>query len=44
MGIYPKPVLDVFSASVDQLVVRYQEARADAPPVAPARRLAAAAE
>jgi NADH-quinone oxidoreductase subunit M len=44
MGVYPKPVLDVFSASVDQLVVRYQEARADAPPVAPARRLAAAAE
>jgi NADH-quinone oxidoreductase subunit M len=44
MGVYPKPVLDVFSASVDQLVVRYQEARADAPPAAPARRLAAAAE
>ena len=26
MGIQPKPVLDVFSASVDQLVARYQQA------------------
>jgi NADH-quinone oxidoreductase subunit M len=25
MGIYPRPVLDIFSASVEQLVVRYQQ-------------------
>jgi NADH-quinone oxidoreductase subunit M len=44
MGIYPKPVLDVFSASVDQLVARYQQAQTDAPASAASRRVASLAE
>jgi NADH-quinone oxidoreductase subunit M len=31
MGIYPRPVLDVFGASVEQLVVRYQQAQLVSP-------------
>jgi NADH-quinone oxidoreductase subunit M len=44
MGIYPKPVLDVFSASVDQLVARYQQAQTDAPASLASRRVASLAE
>jgi NADH-quinone oxidoreductase subunit M len=44
MGIYPKPVLDVFSASVDQLVARYQQAQTDAPASVTSRRVASLAE
>jgi NADH-quinone oxidoreductase subunit M len=44
MGIYPKPVLDVFSASVDQLVARYQQAQADTSGSAVSRRVASLAE
>ena len=44
MGIHPKPVLDVFSASVDQLVARYQQAQTDGDPAAAPRRLASIAE
>ena len=44
MGIYPKPVLDVFSASVDQLVARYQQAQTDAPASVASRRVASLAE
>jgi NADH-quinone oxidoreductase subunit M len=39
MGIYPRPVLDVFGASVDQLVARYKQAQLLAPEVG-ARRVA----
>jgi NADH-quinone oxidoreductase subunit M len=44
MGIYPKPVLDVFSASVDQLVARYQQAQTDVPASVTSRRVASLAE
>jgi NADH-quinone oxidoreductase subunit M len=44
MGIQPKPVLDVFAASVDQLVARYQQAQAVGDPAAAPRRLASIAE
>ena len=35
MGIYPKPFLDVFAASVDNIVTRYQSARSAPPPAHP---------
>jgi NADH:ubiquinone oxidoreductase subunit 4 (subunit M) len=44
MGIYPKPVLDVFAASVDQLVARYQQAQTDTPASPASRRVASLAE
>jgi hypothetical protein len=37
-------VLDVFAASVDQLVARYQQAQAVGDPAAAPRRLASIAE
>ncbi len=43
MGIYPKPVLDIFSASVNQLVVRYHQASAP-PPVTTPHHLASIAD
>ncbi|MBL8700474.1 MAG: NADH-quinone oxidoreductase subunit M [Alphaproteobacteria bacterium] len=43
MGIYPKPVLDVFATSVDQLVARYKQAELSSPQ-APVRRLASLAD
>jgi NADH-quinone oxidoreductase subunit M len=36
MGIYPKPFLDVFAASVDNIVTRYQSAQNAPPPAKPA--------
>jgi NADH-quinone oxidoreductase subunit M len=36
MGIYPKPFLDVFAASVDNVVTRYQSALSMPPPAKPA--------
>jgi NADH-quinone oxidoreductase subunit M len=39
MGIYPRPVLDVFGASVDQLVARYKQAQLVEPETG-ARRVA----
>ena len=44
MGIYPKPVLDVFSASVDQIVARYKQADAAGGVQAAPRRVASLAE
>jgi NADH-quinone oxidoreductase subunit M len=45
MGIYPKPFLDVFAASVDNIVTRYQAAQSDParpePPGAPIERMLA---
>jgi NADH-quinone oxidoreductase subunit M len=35
MGIYPKPFLDVFAASVDNVVTRYQSALSAPPPAKP---------
>jgi len=43
MGIYPKPFLDVFAPSVDQIVARYKQAELSAPRE-PGRRLASAAD
>ncbi|HEX2115155.1 MAG TPA: NADH-quinone oxidoreductase subunit M [Alphaproteobacteria bacterium] len=36
MGIYPKPFLDVFAVSVDNIVTRYQSALSTPPPEQPA--------
>jgi NADH-quinone oxidoreductase subunit M len=36
MGIYPKPFLDVFAASVDNIVTRYQSAQTAPSPAKPA--------